>query len=64
MNSQIQISDLNAMYACIGSLREAHALLSDRCRGTSDLLHDLCKDYERVIKDAEASYKRIRQLSP
>ena len=59
---QIQVSDLNALWAAIGSLREARALLSNRVRGTNDILYGLCQEYERTVKEAESAYNRIRQF--
>lgn len=62
MNDRPTVEDLNALYAAIASLREATALLEDQIRGTNDRKFELCKDYRRVIGEADRAYNNVRKL--
>lgn len=49
----------NDLYAAIGALREAREILSDQIRGTNDRKYELCKEYSRIIANAEKAYEQL-----
>jgi len=51
---------IDTIYFLICELKVARALISDRVRGTNDRNYDLCKDWDRIIADAEKTLKEMR----